>query len=104
MSFITSITGTSKPNFLESEVGLVLKTYQVDASLGSVDGNRKVVPAGTLIEGKGILFESVDVTSGNMPGSVMVAGRVLKERLETATATAAASLGITVVEGPETTR
>lgn len=104
MSFITRITGTNKPNFLESEVGLVLKTCQVAETLGKVDGNRKVVPAGTLITGKGILFESVDVTSGDMPGSVMVAGRVLKSRLDGAVASAAPELGITVVDGPETTR
>lgn len=104
MSFVSKTVGTKKPNFLESEVGLVLKTAEISQSLGKAEGNYVVAPAGILIEGKGILFEDVDVTSGDMPGSVLVAGRVLKARLDNTVAAGAAALGITVVDGPETTR
>ena len=43
MSFVTNITGTKRPNFLESEVGLVLKTRDIPAALGTQDGNYKTV-------------------------------------------------------------
>ena len=68
MSHVEVINGTFRPNFLESEVGLVLKTYQISASLGTEDefGN-KIVAAGTVDPSNdgsavGIVFEDVDVT------------------------------------------
>ena len=39
MSFVTNTTCTKRPNFLESEVGLVLKTREIPASMGVQDGN-----------------------------------------------------------------
>ena len=111
MSFVTNISGTKRPNFLESEVGLVLKTREIPASLGVQDGNYKTVAPGTPFPSNdanavGIVFESVDVTSGNMPGSVLVAGRVLDENLNLATAakTALAGKGIVFVDTPAVTR
>lgn len=111
MSFVTNISGTKRPNFLESEVGLVLKTREIPASLGVQDGNYKTVAPGTPFPSNdanavGIVFESVDVTSGNMPGSVLVAGRVLAENLNLATAakTALAGKGIVFVDTPAVTR
>lgn len=49
MSHFYRVNGTFRPNFLESEVGLVLKTYQIPASMGVADeyGN-KIVAAGTV--------------------------------------------------------
>lgn len=111
MSFVTNISGTKRPNFLESEVGLVLKTREIPASLGVQDGNYKTVAPGTPFPSNdanavGIVFENVDVTSGNMPGSVLVAGRVLAENLNLATAakTALAGKGIVFVDTPAVTR
>lgn len=111
MSFVTNISGTKRPNFLESEVGLVLKTREITASMGVQDGNYKIVAAGTPFPSNdgnavGIVFEPVDVTSGNMPGSVLVAGRVLAENLNLATAakTALAGKGIVFVDTPAVTR
>ncbi len=87
MSFISSEEkgrGLDAGFFLESQVGLVRKTRQIKtASAQSLNG-RKIVPAGTLYsegEEKGIVYEDVDVTSGDMPGSVVLAGRVYKDRL-----------------------
>lgn len=87
MSHVYRANGTFRPNFLESEVGLVLKTYQISSTLGVEDdeGN-KIVAAGTVYpsndaSAKGIIFEDVDVTHGDHEGSVMIAGRVIKERL-----------------------
>src|SRR5699024_8418778 len=112
MSHVRRINGTFRPNFLESEVGLVLKTYQISASLGTEDefGN-KIVAAGTVYPSNdgsavGIVFEDVDVTWGDHEGSVMLAGRVLKDRLNVqgAAETPLKSSGIVFVDAPEVTR
>lgn len=112
MSHVRRINGTFRPNFLDSEVGLVLKTYQIPASMGTEDefGN-KVVPAGTVYPSNdgsavGIIFEDVDVTWGDHEGSVMLAGRVLKDRLnvQSAAETPLKSSGIVFVDAPEVTR
>lgn len=39
------------------------------------------VPAGAYITGKGLLYEDVDVSSGDMPGSVVTKGIVYEDRL-----------------------
>lgn len=111
MSFVTNTTGTVKPNFLESEVGLVLKTREIPQTLGEDDNGRKIVPAGTIFPtddtyATGIVFENVDVTAGNMPGSVMVAGRVLEDGLtvDTEAKKSLAAAGIVFVTAPTITR
>lgn len=93
-----------KINFLDSAEGLVLKSCTVPRSMGEDDGyGNKTVKAGTIFPANdstaiGILFESVDVTDGEHEGSLMVAGRVIEERLsETLAAdakTALEALGI----------
>lgn len=105
--FVTNISGAARPNFLESEVGLVLKTHEIPATLGVQDGIYKTVAPGTVFpsnDGKaeGIIFEAVDVTNGNMPGSVLVAGRVLADGLNIASAakTALTGKGIIFVDAP----
>lgn len=112
MSHVRRINGTFRPNFLESEVGLVLKTYQISASLGTEDGfGNKIVAAGTVYPSNdgsavGIVFENVDVTWGDHEGSIMLAGRVLKDRLDVQSAaeTTLKSSGIVFVDAPEVTR
>ena len=81
--------------FLESEVGAVRKTRQI-AQTGaetSEDGAR-YVPMGTVwpandATAEGIVYEAIDVTEGDAPGSVVLAGRVYEDRLPAAIATAA---------------
>lgn len=107
MSFTTYQTGTYHHNWLESEVGLVLKTYQIAQNKGEDDGyGRKIVKSGTPypedgVSAVGIVFEDVDVTSGDMPGSVMVAGRVHDAKLSiSGSKTTLAGKGFTFVDTP----
>lgn len=84
-------TKISSPNFLASEVGIRTVTYTFDASNSNVTTEKdvhgcthKIIKAGTIYPKndatvKGIVFTDVDVTNGNKPGSLMIAGRVLKE-------------------------
>lgn len=105
MSYVTNYKGTFRPNFLESEVGLVLKTYQIPASMGEDDGfGHKIVPAGTVFETTGLVFETVDVTDGDKAGSVMVAGRVLADRVDVTAAATLADTGLVFVAAPDVTR
>lgn len=73
-----------KVNFLASEVGLRLITTQVDATgiTANADG-KKIYPAGKIIDGKGVIFEDVDVTFGEHEASLIVAGHILNDKLPT---------------------
>lgn len=109
MSYVTNYKGTFRPNFLESEIGLVTKTYEIPDSMGVADGNRKIVPAGTPFPSNdanaiGIVFTDTDVTDGPAAGSVMVAGRVLKDRVTVADAAITAMNHIAFVDAPDITR
>jgi hypothetical protein len=91
MSILKTEIGTAIPNFLDSEVGLVTKTAQIPQSMGQTDGDRKTVFAGTVFPANtsaatGIVFQDVDVTDGDAIGSVMVAGRVISDRVNAAQA------------------
>ena len=87
MSRIATYSTDKKVNFLESQVGLVTKTYTVSATGVKADewGN-KIVPAGTVLPrndatAKGILFEDVDVTMGDHEGALIVLGRIYSDCL-----------------------
>lgn len=90
MAFYKVEVATERPNFLDSEVGLVLKTREIPQTMGTEDGNRKVVLGGTPFPSNnssatGIVFETVDVTDDvERPGSVIVAGRIIKDNLPVA--------------------
>lgn len=72
------------PTILESEVGLVTKTYTMDKSKAVDVDDRKIIKAGTLVEGVGIVFEDVDITyDEKRPVALVVAGRVIESRLAT---------------------
>lgn len=75
-------TINSKPRFLGSEVGLVLKTIGLDATTTNTNG---VVKAGTIVEGKGIIFEDVDVTgttaTTQVAAPIMVGGYYIAANL-----------------------
>ena len=69
MSIVVNTKAEVRPNFLESEVGLVLKTREIPASMGVQDGKYKIVKAGTPVPSDnsnavGIVFEDIqDVKS-----------------------------------------
>lgn len=111
MAYIHSKSGTFKPNFLESEVGLVLKTQTIPQSMGVEDDIYLTVFEGTAYpsddaSATGIVFQNVDVTHDDAAGPVMMAGRVLTDRLSISDAakTALEALGIVFVDAPEVTR
>lgn len=85
MSFIQSNTsrGFSAGFFLADE-DCLRETMTIPANHSQVvtlaDGS-KIVPAGALITGKGLVYEDVEVTKGDMPGSVVTAGVVYTDRL-----------------------
>lgn len=109
MSYVTNYSGTFSPNFLESEVGLVVKTREIPQTMGETDGDRKIVKAGKPFPANdstavGIVFQDVDVTDGNKAGPVMVAGRVVAQRLTVADAAVTAMADIKFVTIPDITR
>ena len=103
-----------KLNFLESAVGIVLKTCTVSAESVTADGRgNKMVKAGTIWPAnngtaKGILYHDVDVTEGEHEASLMVAGRVFKDmlptELDTEAQTALEAIGIKFFETQAVTR
>lgn len=95
MAFMKVKQYESTPNILESEVGLVLKTYTADQSNATTVNDKKIIKAGSVYPtnatgAKGIVFEDVDMTDDTKrPISIIVAGRVLEKRLpETVNTTA----------------
>ena len=87
MSFIRDVEkgrGFEAGYFMESEVGRVRKTRQIKSAGATPIGNEKSVLAGSLWEDGGeygVVYEDVNVTSGDMPGSVVLAGRVYGDRI-----------------------
>ena len=101
--------------FLESERGVVRKTRQIEqAGATAREDGSKYVPMGTVwpandATAEGILYEDIDVTTGDMPGSVVLAGRVYEDRLPAAIAevakTALAGKGfVFIAASPSVTR
>lgn len=76
---------------------------QADPSVKTADNGGKYVPMGaTIKDGEnivGVLYEDVDVTYGDMPGSVVTAGTIYADRLVTpGDAAALKTAGFTVIE------
>lgn len=93
MSFIQDKKGLGfeAGYFMESEVGMVRKTRQIEQSDATEINGEKYVLAGTLYKNgseKGIVYENVCVSSGDMPGSVVLAGRVYGDLIPSATKSA----------------
>jgi hypothetical protein len=94
MSHINTEVYSSMPQFLASAVGLRTITQQIPQSMGKQDGNRVIVPAGTIFPSNdshavGILLDPVDVTYGDHEGAVIVGGHLYGNRLPAAPADAA---------------
>lgn len=103
MSFIHSPAyqgnGLNAGYFLVDDENCTRVTAEISAShaaaITRADGS-KYVPAGAIIPSNdgnavGILYEDTDVTTGAMPGSIVTAGVVYKDRLPAAPESAAVS-------------
>lgn len=73
-----------QPGWFLAFAQCIRRTVQVAQNHSQVvtkaDGS-KYVPAGALISGVGLLYEDVDVSTGDMPGSVVTEGTVYEDRL-----------------------
>ena len=114
-----SFTGTKTnrgyaPGWFLAEEDCSRETVQVAANhaqaITLADGS-KIVPMGAVIPAngataKGILFEDVEVTNGDMPGSLVTRGVIYGDRLPAALDSAAATAltGITVKTVPAVIR
>lgn len=119
MSFIKRNATTGKvyaPGyFLADNEKCTRLTFEADASNAQVVtvGTAKYIPMGTIwpangATAKGIVYEDVDVSEGNMPGSLVTKGVVYTNRLpDTLNAnaqTALEALGFTFLTEGEVTR
>lgn len=88
MSFISD-TNKGKvyaPGFFLAHEECERKTREIPQSLATEDGETKYVKMGTPFPSndasiEGIVYEDVDVTNGNMPGSVVLKGTIIEDRL-----------------------
>ena len=77
----------NRPNWLGSEVGMVLKTITVSASSGAhtTENGRTIIKSGTLINdsalGKVLLYNDADVTDGAVVKSALFAGYYIDSKL-----------------------
>ena len=92
MSFIQNNSGRGyAPGYFLASADCDRMTYEISASNSqavTIDG-KKIVPAGAVIPSNdgnavGILYEDVEVTTGNMPGSVVTRGAVYEDKLPAA--------------------
>lgn len=99
--------------FLADNEHCTRKTREMTQELAKTAKNGKYVPMGTIYPAndstaEGIVYEDVDVTSGNMPGSVVLAGVVYTNRLPKALGeeakTALQEKGFTFLEEAEVVR
>lgn len=97
----------NRPNWLGSEVGMVLKTATISSTSGATvtENGRTIIKSGTLITdtalGKGLLFNDADVTDGAVVKSIMLRGSYIDSKLPTsvvASATDLAAQGLYAIE------
>lgn len=115
MAFMKIETTKTRPNFLGSEIGLIQKTHEIkQEGVAADETGKKIVKGGTIYPANdataiGIVFEDIDVTEDLVrPGSVIIAGRILKNRLPVAPSeealTALKASGIYFDDAAETVR
>ena len=101
----------NRPNWLGSEVGMVLKTTTVSDASGAtvVENGRKIIKSGTLITdenlGQGLLFNDADVTDGGVVKSIMIKGSYINANLPediTASAEELAKQGLYAIKYADT--
>ena len=115
MSFTQNTTGRGyAPGWLLAEEVCSRETAQINANHSQVvtlaDGT-KIVPMGAVIpsndgNAKGILYEDVEVTTGNMPGSIVTKGAIYEGRLPASVESSAKAVltGITFKTEPSVIR
>lgn len=89
--YVKTININNQIEFLASEKYVNFTTTVSDEGIVPDEFGRKIVFVGSILDGNGkvvndstaagILFSSVDVTQGAQPGSLMVEGYVLEDRL-----------------------
>lgn len=116
MSFINSNNGNvyAPGWFLTGDELCERHTHQMEQTNATDDGNGgKYIPMGTVYPANdetaiGIVYEDVDVTTGDMPGSVVTRGTVYADRLpvaiDTDAQTALEAKGFVFVDEPTVTR
>jgi len=116
MSFTSSLTGTTFEAgwFVVDDEACLRETTTVDADHAQkvTRNGRTIVPMGAVVPANdatatGILHEDIDVTDGDMPGSIVTRGVIYGDRLPAAIESAAASAltGIKVItNAPAVTR
>ena len=87
MSFTNASTGVgfTAGRFLVGDEQCIRETMTIPADHAKVvtkEDGTKYVPAGTIIDGKGLLYEDIDVTKGDAAGSVVTKGTVYGDKLE----------------------
>ena len=95
MSFIGAVEQGKvyAPGYFLAHEECERKTREIAQSGATTVNGRKYVKAGTFYPAnssstvEGIVYEDVDVTTGNMPGSVVLSGTVYLDRLPVAPAT-----------------
>lgn len=103
----------NRPNWLGSEVGMVLKTVTVSSTSGTpvTENGRSILKSGTLINdttlGYGLLYNDADVTDGAVVKSMMIKGTYINANLPTAMTSANETLlaakGLYSITYPATT-
>lgn len=102
---------TNRPNWLGSEVGMVLKTITVSSASGATvtENGRNILKSGTLItdsvHGKVLLYNDSDVTDGAVIKSALFAGFYIDSKLPVSVSASATDLsahGLIAIEYAET--
>ena len=113
MSFIQNESGVAyAPGYFLAHEECTRETREIPQSMATTaDDGTKYVKMGTVYPSNdgnaiGIVYEDVDVTTGNMPGSVVTKGEVYEGRvsLETAAKNALIGAGFKFVAEPAVTR
>lgn len=109
MSFIAHepLRNGYQPGWFLASAVCTRETVQVSAEHAqarTAPNGGKYVPAGAVITGKGLLYEDVDVSTGDMPGSCVTAGRVYADRLPSDTSLEGLSGIINVGNAPKIER
>jgi len=88
----------NRPNWLGSEVGIVLKTITLDTTFATyvTENGRKIVKSGTFVNdaviGKGLLWNDIDITEEKKEASLMIRGSYVDAKLPATVTAEAANL------------